>query len=204
MVVQRLMTDGAASTNVKPTSSTGELRLSEKLVTVETLKQKLTESTTTLCVPAKAVVTPAVKDELKQRGIELRKVDAANDCRQDNSPVVIDATKISASAAWKSVQRVEQIGSLQQAVGRAVNVAKTEQMVVVLSDQPEVAVAAANRQSGVRAMVACGSHDWQSAAKTLGANLIVCQPSQWQDSEVPRFLSAAWNLRGSAGPNWMK
>ncbi|WDI40813.1 hypothetical protein [Bremerella sp. P1] len=203
MVVQRLMRDGAASSPTA-TASVGELRLDVKLVTVETLKEKLNESITVLCVPTKAVVTPAVKDELKQRGVELRRIDQ-NDCGQKQmTPAVVNAAKQSVSGAWQSTPRTEQVGSLSQAVDRAIAMAKSDQMAVILSEQPELAVAAANRTSGIRAMVACGSHDWQAAAKSLGANLVVCHPAQWQDSDVPRLLATLWNLRGSTGPNWIK
>lgn len=182
----------------------GELRLDVKLVTVETLKGKLSESVTVLCVPTKAVVTPAVKDELKQRGVELRRTDQTDCGQKQTTPAVLNAAKQSVPAAWQSTARTEQVGSLSQAVDRAITLAKSDQMAVILSDQPELAAAAANRKSGIRAMVACGSHDWQAAVKSLGANLVVCHPSQWQDSEVPRLLATLWNLRGTAGPNWIK
>jgi len=208
MVVQRLMRDGAASppaeTIPAESTSVGELRLDVKLVTVETLRDKLNESITVLCVPTKAVVTPAVKDELKQRGVELRRIDQTDCGQKPATPVVVNAAKQSVSSAWQSTARSEQTGSLSQAVDRAIAMAKSDQMAVLLSEQPELAVAAANRTSGIRAMVACGSHDWQAAAKSLGANLVVCHPAQWQDSDVPRFLATLWNLRGTAGPHWIK
>ncbi|GAA4439256.1 hypothetical protein [Bremerella cremea] len=201
LVVQRLLAERSTS-SASPVQSqpSSELRLDMKLVTTESLKGKLNESITALCVPAKAVVTPAVKDELKQRGVQLRRLDA-NNCGPTPSTPVVNAAKQTVSAAW---QPNEQVGSLNKAVERASSLAKSEQMVVLLSEQPEVASAAANRQPGVRAMVACSSHDWQASAKSLGANLVVCHPGQWQDSDVPRLLATLWSLRGTAGPNWIK
>ncbi|MBA2117908.1 hypothetical protein [Bremerella alba] len=203
MVVERLMRDGASSPQAA-TESVGELRLDVKLVTVETLKNTLNESITVLCVPTKAVVTPAVKDELKQRGVELRRIDQTDCGQKQQTPAVVNAAKLSISGAWQSTARTDQVGNLSQAVERAIATAKSDQMVVLLSEQPELAVAAANRTNGVRAMVACGSHNWQAAVKSLGANLVVCNPGQWQDSDVPRLLATLWNLRGTAGPNWIK
>lgn len=205
MVVERLMREGsAAPQSATTTAASGELRLDAKLVTVETLKGKLNNSITVLCVPTKAVVTPAVKDELKQRGVELRRIDQSDCGQKQTTPAVVNAAKQSVSTAWQSTSRTEQVGSLSQAVDRAIAMAKSDQMAVILSEQPELAVAAANRTSGIRAMVACESHDWQAAAKSLGANLVVCHPGQWQDSDVPRLLTTLWNLRGTAGPNWIK
>ncbi len=205
MVVERLMRGEANTPQASSaTAPVGELRLDVKLVTVETLRGILNESITVLCVPTKAVVTPAVKDELKQRGVELRRIDQADCGQKQATPAVVNAAKQSVSAAWQSTARTEQVGSLSQAVDRAVALAKSDQMAVILSEQPELAAAAANRTGGVRAMVACESHDWQSAAKSLGANLVVCHPGKWQDSDVPRLLATLWNLRGTAGPNWIK
>jgi hypothetical protein len=48
----------------------GELRLSERLVTLATLRGRLS-NVGRLIVPPRAIVTHAVRDELKQRQIEL-------------------------------------------------------------------------------------------------------------------------------------
>jgi len=48
----------------------GDLRLTDHVVTLTALKDRLT-SVRRVVVPAKAVVTPAVRDELKSRQIEL-------------------------------------------------------------------------------------------------------------------------------------
>ena len=196
--------DGHTPQASSATPSVGELRLDVKLVTIETLRGILNESITVLCVPTKAVVTPAVKDELKQRGVQLRRIDQTDCGQKQATPTVVNAAKQSVSTAWQSNAHTEQIGSLNQAVERAITLAKSEQMAVILSEQPELAVAAANRTGGIRAMVAYESHDWQASTKSLGANLVVCHPGQWQDSDVPRLLATLWNLRGAAGPNWIK
>lgn len=206
LVVERLVTENASAGQVaaKAPPPVGELRLDSKLVTVSSLKGKLNEAITVLCVPAKAVVTPAVKDELKDRGIRLRRANQADCDSEVLSPVVVNAAKQMVSSAWNSAGRSEQVGNLKLAIQRAISVAQSDKMVVILADQPEVAAAAANRANGIRAMVACASHDWKSAAESLGANLIVCHPGQWNDSEVPRLLSSLWDLRGTAGPDWLK
>ena len=51
--------------------STGEtVRLSDKVVTLESLNGRLSENTRIVVQPA-AIVTPSVRDELRQRKIEL-------------------------------------------------------------------------------------------------------------------------------------
>jgi hypothetical protein len=51
-------------------SVAAELAITEKLVTTRTIENRLT-GVTRVVVPKRAVVTPAVKDELKTRQIEL-------------------------------------------------------------------------------------------------------------------------------------
>ncbi len=51
-------------------ASGGELRLSDPVITVRSIEGRLT-GVTRVVVPPRAVVTPAVKDELKLRKIEL-------------------------------------------------------------------------------------------------------------------------------------
>jgi hypothetical protein len=51
-------------------SNTADLTLTEKLITTRTIENRLS-GVSRLLVPKRAVVTPAVKDELKKRQIEL-------------------------------------------------------------------------------------------------------------------------------------
>lgn len=210
LVVQRLVREDATpslatpATTVKPTAAPiGELRLDTRLVTLEALEGKLGQNIKTLRVSAKAVVTPAVRDELKERGIELRRADRAENTPNPKTPAVIVATKQSVSLDWTSGD-TERASSLPNAVDQATARAKTDQMAVLLCDQPEVAACAANRQNGIRALVACGHGDWKAAVKVLGANLVVCDPRHWSNSDVRPLLASLWELRTSTGPNWIK
>ena len=51
-------------------SNTAELGLTERLVTLETLRDRL-QGVKRLTVEKKAIITPAVRDELKRKKIEL-------------------------------------------------------------------------------------------------------------------------------------
>ena len=51
-------------------STTADLRLTDKVITLRSLEGRL-DGVSRLVVSPRAVVTPAVKDELKQRKIEL-------------------------------------------------------------------------------------------------------------------------------------
>jgi hypothetical protein len=71
-VVRRLgLLEGNAGVAVgERNSTTAELSLTEKVVTVRSIEGRLA-GVTRLVVAQRAVVTPAVKDELKQHKIEL-------------------------------------------------------------------------------------------------------------------------------------
>ena len=66
---QKPVVDSAPKNNAEP-KNTAELNLPEKLVTLELLRNRL-EGVTSLRVLSNAIVTPAVVDELRDRGIEL-------------------------------------------------------------------------------------------------------------------------------------
>ena len=51
-------------------STTAELTITDKLITARTIENRLT-GISRLLIPSRAVVTPAVKDELKKHQIEL-------------------------------------------------------------------------------------------------------------------------------------
>jgi hypothetical protein len=53
-----------------PASSSADLRLGERVITMNTIKGKLAGKSR-LVVNSRTIVTPSVKDELKQRNIEL-------------------------------------------------------------------------------------------------------------------------------------
>jgi hypothetical protein len=67
-VIRRLLSQGVAVG--EPGSSTVELTINDKVITLRTIEGKL-NGVKQLRVPPRAVVTPAVKDELRMRNVEL-------------------------------------------------------------------------------------------------------------------------------------
>ena len=68
-VMRRLRQRGAAIAS-EPKQGNGELVLEDQVVTLATLDSRLTQ-VQRVVVGTRAVVTPAVKDELKEKGVEL-------------------------------------------------------------------------------------------------------------------------------------
>ena len=79
-MIRRLTADGrfpvpgsAGSTGAESTAAESrELSVPERLVTLATLRGRL-DGVARVVVPRRAVVTPAARDELKQRRIELQR-----------------------------------------------------------------------------------------------------------------------------------
>ena len=69
-IVQEVIRRLRAADGQPDQSAGSELRLRDRVVTLAALRDRLA-SVRRLIVPAKAVVTPAVRDELKARQIEL-------------------------------------------------------------------------------------------------------------------------------------
>jgi hypothetical protein len=68
-VIRRLRQQGASIAN-EPKAGNAELVLDNHVVTLATLDRQLTE-VRRVVVNTRAIVTPAVKDELKEKGVEL-------------------------------------------------------------------------------------------------------------------------------------
>ena len=74
-VMRRLLAGGhtvAPRSNASETAVQQELNLPDRIVTLATLKGKL-DGIGQVTVARRAVVTPSVRDELKQRKIELKR-----------------------------------------------------------------------------------------------------------------------------------
>jgi hypothetical protein len=69
-IVQEVIRRLRQADGQSPPAAASELRLSDRVVTLAALKDRL-NNVSRVSVPAKAVVTPAVRDRLKQLGVEL-------------------------------------------------------------------------------------------------------------------------------------
>jgi hypothetical protein len=67
--------EGRSSQQLREVSSREDVRLTQRLVTLESLPDRFDVATRVLEVDSRAIVTPAVLDELKRHGVQLRRVD---------------------------------------------------------------------------------------------------------------------------------
>lgn len=192
-VLRRLMSDRPLSSPVtvasQPTSSAvpqapGNLNLSQRVITLADVEGRL-HGAQTLTVPVGAVVTPAVRDELKQHNVTLRHSDGhATPAPATTSLVVATAgTTFNAASLIKAMENtgttIEQIEStnLTTTVSQVSDaVCHGNRLGVLLTDKPAMAACMANRDARIRAAVARSLADVTAVVDSLGANLLMIEP----------------------------
>jgi hypothetical protein len=164
--------------NGKSGRADADMVLSCRVVTMADVAGRL-ESVRRLVISRKAVVTPAVRDELRNRGIALARADSAggHSAAATRLVVVVSRTDFDAAALNAALARegfdVERstsdclIAAVDQLAGE---LAKPGTLGVLLTADAAAGLCLANRLRGVRAVAGA------SAADAVGANLLVADP----------------------------
>lgn len=160
----------------------GELKLEDRLVTLETLHNRLA-GIRSVSVPHRAIVTPAVRDELKDRGIVLRQSNgngvvkpSEGTNRQDTRPtvwVMVDGIDVAAlermCGSAIAVKVASDLGTVVQSLAQVATA-------VVITHAPSAAVVTANRDANVRAAVGFNFPAVRQAMDEANANLLAIDP----------------------------
>ncbi len=172
-----------------PVSSSAQknscLQLSERVVTTALLDRKL-DGVKQVVVPVRAIVTPAVRDMLRKRriaiveGTETEKdvacetkwflavVDPASDFGSATAAVAAelgDAQRWDGDCVVKAIQKVTDAVVDEGCTG------------IVLTSQPSVALCRGNRHSAIRAAWGVDVAAVKEAVRSIGANVLVVNPS---------------------------
>jgi hypothetical protein len=195
---------GVSSTaNAKqPTAECGELVLAERVVTLDTLDGKL-DGIRRVVASSTAIVTPAVRDALRDRKIECvrRTVQATTTKKQQNASLVVAAIELA-----HAQQAAEMLGDNAAAIAASTlvetvhdvcsHVADGKARGLLLTDQPAVAVCLANRQRTIRAAhITCHQSAGEVVA-SIGANLLIVDSRGLSSFQLKRLVQAA--CKGSA------
>lgn len=165
-----------------------ELRLPERVVTLATLRDKL-HNIQHVIVPAKAVVSPAVRDELKQRGIRLSFAEATAAAK----PVISQRSLLAVN--WASDYRTEILARLaasydttleyqstsndaQQIQNQAVRVSQQQALAVWFTSEPAKLLCLANRQANIWAVEGTSPEGLKQTLRSVTANVLVIDPRQ--------------------------
>lgn len=210
-VIRRLQARGAVASGspAAPTSAgelpAGTLRVSERLITWEQLKGRLT-GVRHLRVPAKCVITPAAHDGLREAGITVSH--EQNKVRRGGTPLLlaIGAADVDLSGV------VEQLGPQCGVAGRvqetdpvklvtaAAAQAKPDTRVVLLTRQAALCLILANRRRAVRAIAAASPQALAQAAADTSANWLVLDPTGRSELELLQLIQEFLRHGGATAP----
>ncbi|MBL9092960.1 MAG: hypothetical protein JNL96_17210 [Planctomycetaceae bacterium] len=203
----------SAGEKVSPGRVKGLQSIAGSVISLADVEGKLTD-VTTLAVGPRAVVTPAVRDLLRQRKIELvrdgavARRNASNDVA--TKPNVAVAVAAKQYAAGRLVERLRRDGyAVQQLaqVGLAAAVRELGDEAVkggmrglLIADEAEVAVIALNRARGVRAIAGEDATAVARATGSVGANVLVVDPRRKNDFLIERLTKAWLTAKSTACP----
>ena len=186
----------------------GALELTGRVIALGDVDGRLAEITQ-LVVDPKAVVTPAVRDMLRQRKIALVRQAAG----AKNSPVTKRSIAIAVAASrfdatrlvdtlrrdGYGVQQLAQAGLASAVRELADEAARGGMRALLIADEAEVAVVAANRRNGVRAVHCDDPQEAAQATAAVDANLLVVRPIGKSEYLLQRIVAAWLAVRPSVG-----
>ncbi len=177
-----------ATSAVAAPSITSTLEITDRLVTLATLENRLS-AIGHVVLPRGAVVTPSARDLLRARGVQVSYATAI--ARTATRSLVIGVAELSmpgtrfdldgflASIATESlpIERVATTGLATVTAELADHATRGGRAVVLLTSRPEAAVCLANRRSGVRAVAARDTVIASRGIAEVAANFLAIDPS---------------------------
>lgn len=183
----------------------GDLILPGRLVTLEVLEQRM-DGVRRIIVPERALITPAARDELRQRKIEIVFGDQAVAGVNGNSGpaklLVATTPHASAPAAIAAIEAVASVDMLESnslpdaasQIGRTI--VGQKRLGIMLTDRPAAAACIANRHAGVRAAIGENPASVTQAVLQVAANLLVVDSSRQNPFQlkatVREFARGGW------------
>ena len=183
-----------------PDSEFVELTLSERVVSLAVLEGRLTR-VARLLIDRRAVVTPAAHDELRQRGIEICRLD---DVGERTAPDSDWCCLLSLDAPTRWVLRIaaaiappQEVPCHEETIRGLEEMIHEDRRIVWFSDKPALSVCLANRQPWLRAAAAENQRSVHEAVRTLDPNLLVVDPrgrSPYEVSAMIRLFQSSGKL----------
>lgn len=171
----------------------GTLSVDDAVVSLATLDGRL-EGVRRLQVAPRAVVTPAVRDELRERGIELASQTSGSStlCCASTAPEIPAA----ALATWLDGAEPLAATILAEALGRLRRrLADPAASAVLVCQRPLAAACLANRRDQLRAAAVRCAIDARQAVEQIGANLLAIG-SDIATPPLLRDIAAVLHIRG--------
>ncbi|MCL4190977.1 MAG: hypothetical protein KJZ87_04460 [Thermoguttaceae bacterium] len=176
--------------------TTDELRLTGRVVALADIKDRL-DQIRRVVVPVRAVVTPAVLDELRRRGVTLVRLDHAPRKPATGLALVVrilgsrfDPAIIAAALEGEPVEiRSERRDCLVASTDElARELAEPNTAGLIVSTHPAMALRLAGRHRGLRAVWGVDSGRLERDLADIGANVLVVDPRTTSPYQIRRML----------------
>jgi hypothetical protein len=178
-----------------PVVHNSDLVIDDRVVTLDSIVGRLNGAKQVI-VPPGALVTPSVRDELRRRGVELRRETAAKeDISRAPVLLVVGSTSHDQDLAVRMLRqegidvRTESTHCLIKAT-EMLAAAAVRSLGVLWTRHTAVAMCLANRQKNLRAILASGVPTTIAAAAAVGANVLVIDPTTGTMYERKQVLRA--------------
>ena len=178
-------------------SGNGELVLSTRLVTMAEIEDRLAGIRRVVVNP-QAVVTPAVRDALRQRNITLSRAALMKDTPAKSLRLVIVAARprsIQPTGRHITKRRHRKFNANRPIaywtprIDWPSELAKGDSLGLLLTPHTAAAMCLANRLSGVRAVLGSNASNVERDANAVGANLLVIDPKNISLFKLCRMAS---------------
>jgi ribose 5-phosphate isomerase RpiB len=195
-----------------PPRPAGDVVVADRVVTLAGIGERLA-SARRLVVQPRAVVTPAVRDELRRRNVTLvvekntatattaggKVALTALGSRIDPKPLADELTRQDMAV---DVQRFDcLIRATDDMAKRLMNAGTTG---VLLSNYGAVAICLANRHQGVRAILASDESRTAADAVSVGANVLVLEPRRTVPETMRQIVTAFCQQRPGECPEALR
>jgi len=199
-VAQRPETDGSSALPASPETppaNDGSLVISSQVVTMAELDGRL-GGVRRLVVPPQAVITPAVRDELLRRNVQLAYASPVADAAPGRTRLAMitagkffDPTALIRALQGEGIE-VEActsdclIAAVDELAGELTG---GDALGLLLTLHPAIALCLANRLAGIRAISASEAGTVATTAASVGANLLVVDPTAKNPFQLKQIAS---------------
>lgn len=177
--------------------ASGDLVVRDRVVTLAGVGERL-ETARRLVVPPRAVVTPALRDELRRRKIVLvfeearptpasaaRAIVTVLGTRIDPAPVVEELGRAGIAVDLRRFDCL--VEATDDLAGR---LAAGDCSGIMLSSYPAIALCLANRHPRVRAILASDASRTAADAASVGANLLILEPRRTPSGAIGEIAAS--------------
>lgn len=200
-VVARIQTQPAAAALASPTHSqppqAAGVTIADSVITLATV-ERLPSGTKRATIAAKAVITPSAREHARDHAIELVRVSpaiAATSAARSFLVAHADCTadmKSRCAGIARSVPGSQQLpatGLADVVAALAAHASRDGGRAVLLCGRPFVAVALANRSTGVRAVTARDPASLLAAITETAANIVIVDPQAFPPAGLDRVCN---------------